>query len=149
MKQSKAIALLQAEPSVVPAAPRVLATAAAQGPVGLATAASKPALETFLAVCGCASLFSAVVHGSEVDRAKPAGDIYALAARRLGVTSERCVVIEDAPNGVLAGKDAGMNVVALAVNYPPEELRRAGADWVLGALADLVQWMNEHEGRAY
>jgi len=44
--------------------------------------------------------------------------------------SADCVVIEDAPAGVLAGKAAGCRVIAFGTTMPETELQRAGADWL-------------------
>jgi len=44
--------------------------------------------------------------------------------------SADCVVIEDAPAGVLAGKAAGCRVIAFGTTMPETELQRAGADWI-------------------
>lgn len=49
----------------------------------------------------------------EVKAAKPAPDIFWVAAERLGVAPARCVVVEDSANGVLAAKRAGMQVIAI------------------------------------
>ena len=53
-------------------------------------------------------LFDAVVSGDEVERGKPAPDVYLLAAERLGVAPERCVAIEDSPAGLQSAAAAGM-----------------------------------------
>ena len=55
----------------------------------------------------------AVVTGDQVERGKPAPDIFVEAARRIGVDPSRCVVFEDAPAGVRAGQAAGAMVVAV------------------------------------
>lgn len=57
--------------------------------------------------------FDAAAGGDEVRRAKPAPDVYLLAARRLGVSPEACVALEDSPNGVRAAKAAGMACIAV------------------------------------
>jgi beta-phosphoglucomutase len=57
--------------------------------------------------------FTAVVDGSQVDRAKPAPDIYWKAAERLGRAPAECIVFEDSPTGIAAGVAAGMRVVGV------------------------------------
>lgn len=57
--------------------------------------------------------WDAVVTGESVQHKKPAPDIFLLAARRLGVAPEECVVVEDAVNGIQAAKAAGMRCVAV------------------------------------
>ncbi|GAB4385256.1 MAG: HAD family hydrolase [Elainellaceae cyanobacterium] len=58
---------------------------------------------------------------------KPHPEGYLKAAARLGVAPEHCLVIEDAPVGIQAGRAAGMNVIAVATTYPPNELTTADA----------------------
>ena len=69
----------------------------------------------------------ALITADHVANGKPAPEPYLSAARQLGVPPADCVVIEDAPIGVSAGKAAGMRVVAVASTHPPEELHDADA----------------------
>jgi sugar-phosphatase len=73
-----------------------------------------------------------IVHG------KPAPDPYRKGAEMLGFAPEECVVVEDVPAGVLSGKAAGTRVAALCTTMPEQELREAGADWVLDNCADIT-----------
>lgn len=57
--------------------------------------------------------FDAVVGAADVKRGKPEPDIFLLAAERLGVSPENCIVFEDAPLGVEAARRAGMRCIAL------------------------------------
>jgi len=52
--------------------------------------------------------FAVTIAGDEVEHGKPAPDMFLLAAERLGVDPSRCVVVEDSPAGVAAGRAAGM-----------------------------------------
>ncbi len=81
--------------------------------------------------------FTAAVDGGEVRRGKPAPDVFLLAAERLGLPPARCVVVEDAPTGVLAAKAAGMPAVGVATTHAEADLFVAGAAHVAPALADL------------
>ena len=76
-----------------------------------------------------------LITADQIQRGKPAPDAYLLAAKRLGVEPQDCVVIEDAPIGVAAGKAAGMRVVAIASSHAPDELQ--DADVIVGALEQL------------
>ena len=69
-------------------------------------------------------------------RGKPAPDAYLLAAERLGADPAECVVLEDAPAGVAAGRAAGMTVWAVTTTHDPAELR--AADRVAGGLTELL-----------
>ena len=75
------------------------------------------------------------VTAGDVARGKPDPEPYLLGASRLGVAPADCVVVEDSPPGVGAGKAAGMRVIAVLTTYPAAAL--SGADARLGALADL------------
>jgi HAD superfamily hydrolase (TIGR01509 family) len=63
--------------------------------------------------------FSTIVCGDDVVRGKPEPDIYLKVAEKLNVDPSECIVLEDAPNGVLAGKRAGMKTIAV----PNEQTR--------------------------
>lgn len=75
---------------------------------------------------GCRELFAAAVTGRDVTLGKPHPQVFLLAAERLGLPPERCVVIEDAPAGVEAALRAGMPCVGFASRgHTLEELHRA------------------------
>ncbi|MDB6142895.1 MAG: family hydrolase [Pseudomonas sp.] len=83
-------------------------------------------------------LFEIVVTADdpEVGAAKPAPDIFLVAARRLGVDPKDCLVFEDSPFGVTAAKAAGMYAVAVPDSHMPLE-QYEHADLVLGTLEDF------------
>ena len=87
---------------------------------------------------GIGPLFGAVVSSDEVPVGKPAPDVYLLAADRLGIAAQACLVVEDSLNGVLAGRAAGM-VVVLVPNaaIPPAPGAREAASLVLDRI-DLL-----------
>jgi HAD superfamily hydrolase (TIGR01509 family) len=72
--------------------------------------------------------FQAVVVGEDVTRKKPAPDLFELAARRLGLSPEQCLVVEDAVAGVQAAKAAGCRCLGITSSFTPEQLLAAGAD---------------------
>ncbi|MFJ4781322.1 HAD-IA family hydrolase [Streptomyces sp. NPDC088762] len=63
-----------------------------------------------------------LVAADDVTRGKPDPEPFLLAARRLGVDPARCVVFEDAPAGLAAGRAAGMRTVALTTTHGAAEL---------------------------
>ncbi|WP_426118785.1 HAD-IA family hydrolase [Pseudomonas sp. DSP3-2-2] len=83
-------------------------------------------------------LFEIVVTADdpEVGAAKPAPDIFLVAARRLGIDPADCLVFEDSPFGVTAAKAAGMYAVAVPDSHMPVE-QYEHADLLLGSLADF------------
>ncbi|MFO8088642.1 MAG: beta-phosphoglucomutase family hydrolase [Desulfatiglandaceae bacterium] len=96
-----------------------------------------------LKAAGIADLFDAKVDGNvtaELNLAgKPDPDPYLEAARRLGATPARTVVIEDALSGIQAGKRGGFGLVlGVARSVSPDEMRRNGADVVVPDLGDLL-----------
>jgi beta-phosphoglucomutase len=90
-----------------------------------------------LEAAGLLSQFAAVVDANDC-RAKPEPDIYLEAARRIAVTPERCVVIEDALDGIEAARRAGMAVLAVGpaerftdVKYRVPSLVGVRAEWLI------------------
>ena len=72
----------------------------------------------------------------DVERVKPAPDLFLLAAAELGVEPAACVVFEDSPNGILAARCAGMRCVAVP-NALTRLLEPPAADLVLGSLDEM------------
>ena len=94
------------------------------------------------------SLFKVVVTGDEVQQGKPHPDIYLLAAKKLGISPEACLVIEDSLAGIAAGKGANMRVAAIPDRrfVDPREYENE-ADYVLGSLSEipaLIRRVNAH-----
>ena len=81
--------------------------------------------------------FSVTLAGDEVTNGKPAPDPYLLAAERLGVDVDRCVVLEDSPAGVASGEAAGCAVVAVP-SVPGVHLEPNGRRLVVPTLAGLA-----------
>jgi beta-phosphoglucomutase-like phosphatase (HAD superfamily) len=77
-----------------------------------------------------------VVWGREVAEGKPSPQGFLLAARRLGVEPENCVVIEDSVAGVTAARRAGMRCLAVTNTRPRESL--AEADLVVDTLEEVT-----------
>jgi mannitol-1-/sugar-/sorbitol-6-phosphatase len=77
-----------------------------------------------------------LVSSDGLTRGKPDPTCFLIAARRLGVDPARCVVLEDAPAGVQAGRAAGATVIALRTTHTDEELR--GAHAIVDDLASVT-----------
>jgi beta-phosphoglucomutase len=98
----------------------------------VASSAPPANIEAIIEVLGFDSLLEAWASGEEVTHGKPAPDVFLLAAERLGAEPSRCVVVEDAPAGVEAGRRGGMRTVGItSMNRPLD------ADIVVTSLADL------------
>ncbi len=85
--------------------------------LAIATSNSRELAETVLRAHRILDWFDAVVTGCEVKNGKPAPDVYLTAAKLVGVKPEECLVFEDVPQGILAGKRAGMTVYAIEDPY--------------------------------
>ena len=104
--------------------------------VGLASQSIAGWVEATLEGCGLTGAFDVAISGDEIERGKPAPDIYLLAAERLGVAPAACVAIEDAPAGVQSAAAAGMLVVQsrqASTAAPPQPEARI----VAGSLREL------------
>lgn len=88
------------------------------------TSAGRILAERRLAVVGI-SLPHHAVTSEDVERGKPAPDGYFLGAARLGVPAQDCLVVEDAPAGVQAGRAAGARVLAVTTTHPRDALNQA------------------------
>ena len=107
--------------------------------LALASSSNRPLIDAVLRRAGITDLFATTVSSEEVARGKPAPDVFLEAARRLGVTAERCVAVEDSSNGLRAAGAAGMRLIAFPnSHYPPAPDALALADVVLASLDELT-----------
>ncbi len=109
--------------------------------IAIGSSSTLETIKTVIDKLKISSLIDAYASAEEVKRAKPAPDIYLLAAKKLGVKPEECLVLEDAPKGVEAGKLAGMHVFVV----PSRETKGqdfALADKVLNSLSEVFELIN-------
>src|SRR5262249_49739358 len=85
----------------------------ADRPLAVASSSNPELIEVVLRVSGLVDLFDVTVSSQEVERGKPAPDVYLEAARRLGVDPSRCAAVEDSENGIRSAKAAAMRVIAV------------------------------------
>ena len=71
---------------------------------------------------GLISYFDAIIDGNDVSKAKPDPEVFILAAQKLGIPNENCVVFEDAEAGIQAAKSAGMKAIGIG---SPDILKQA------------------------
>ena len=79
-----------------------------------------------------------LVSAEMVERGKPDPEPYRRGAEVLGFSPADCIVVEDAVSGVQAGVAAGCRVLCVEGTYPAEELRAAGATWVVPSLQEVL-----------
>jgi HAD superfamily hydrolase (TIGR01509 family) len=108
-------------------------------PCAVASSSARKLVEATLRRFGVLDRFHAVTTGNDVERHKPAPDVFLLAAERLGVPPAACIVLEDSMAGVRAARAAGMRVVAV----PERDAERfAGlADAVVDDLHGARAWL--------
>jgi HAD superfamily hydrolase (TIGR01509 family) len=123
---------------LIPGAVEAVERIAARWPLGLASSSNRGLIDAALEAAGLARYFRVTVSSEEVERGKPAPDVYLEAARRLDATPERCSAIEDSQNGIRSGKAAGMRVIAIPnPRFPPPDEVLADADVVLDGIEEL------------
>lgn len=91
-------------------------------------------IELIVRTLGVADFLDAIVGEEDSERGKPDPQPFTTAADRLGVPYGECIVIEDAPEGIAAGKAAGMRCLGVATTRPAERLTQA--DLVVDSLED-------------
>lgn len=129
-----------------------LAEARALGlPAAVASSSSLEWVGPWLTRHGLRDLVDAVCTRDDVERVKPAPDLFLLAAERLGVPPAQCVVFEDTPNGVAAAHAAGMWAVAVpspitrALEFPsPHRTLTSLAACTLAELQDGFVHLSAH-----
>lgn len=124
---------------LLPGAVDVVRTLHRRWPLALASSANRELIDFALDAAALAGEFRATVSSEEVERGKPAPDVYLEAARRLDVDARRCVAIEDSSNGLRSAAAAGMAVIAVPNrDFPPDEDALALAAARVDTLAEIT-----------
>jgi HAD superfamily hydrolase (TIGR01509 family) len=111
---------------------------AAHWPLGVASSSNREQINHVLELSGLAPCFKVTVSSEEVERGKPAPDVYLEAAHRLDAEPSHCVAIEDSANGIRSAHAADMHVVAIPNRaFPPPADVLALARVVLESIKDL------------
>lgn len=103
--------------------------------LAIVTSCSPPLLRARLAAAGLPEP-AVTVTSDDITNGKPDPECFLLGAERLGVSPDQCVVLEDAPAGIAAGRAAGATVIALATTHSEQEL--SDAQWVVRGLTALL-----------
>jgi HAD superfamily hydrolase (TIGR01509 family) len=109
-------------------------------PMGIATSNARPLVHAVMDAHGLYDYIDVVISANEAPHGKPAPDVYLMAAGRLGLAPEDCLVFEDIPQGIRAGLAAGMRVCAVSDEYSrnQEQEKRALAHFYIDSY-DQVQ----------
>jgi HAD superfamily hydrolase (TIGR01509 family) len=126
---------LQAQVDARPGAIELVERLRGTVPLGLASNSPRRLVDQALASARLTDCFGAIVTSDDVERPKPAPDIYLLACSRLGVPPADALALEDSPSGIAAAKAAGLTVVAV-----PQfaETDVSAADRVIDSLEELL-----------
>ena len=112
---------------------------ATRWPLGLASSSNRELIDEALLAGGMTGCFRVTVSSEEVERGKPAPDVYVEAARRLGVNPTRAAAVEDSQSGILSAAEAGLRVVAIPNRlFPPDGEALSRAAVVLDSIAALT-----------
>ncbi len=109
--------------------------------LALVTSTSEGSVADYMKRTGIGDYFGTIVTGGRVQNGKPAPDCYLLAAKELGVAPDACVVVEDAPSGLLAGHRAGMKTVMIPDLIRPNEQTKESTTVVCRDLFEMVEWV--------
>jgi sugar-phosphatase len=85
-----------------------------------------------------------MISSDDIQRGKPDPEPYVKAAQILGFAPSDCIVVEDAPAGIRAGKASGARVLALRTTAPDPELTQSGATWIANDLASVHVISSDH-----
>lgn len=107
--------------------------------LGIATSNSRELVDNVGEVLKFPEFFDCIITSCEVKKGKPAPDVYLAVAEKLGVRPDRCIVFEDIAAGIMAGKNAGMTVIAVEDEYSAEmrEKKKELADDYINDYTDL------------
>lgn len=106
---------------------------------GIATSNARELVDVTLKALQIEELFDTVRTSCEVEAGKPAPDVYLKVAEDLKVSPEKCLVFEDVPMGIMAGKNAGMTVCGVddVFSRPQEKKKKELADYYICDYDDI------------
>lgn len=113
----------------------------------VASSSPRKTIEKYLAMAGLAAYYDEIVSAEDVTLSKPAPDVFLLAAERLGVSAENCLVLEDSANGLRAARRAEMTSVCIPDIAPPDEPVLSLAAAVFPDLSYVFDWILDRNKR--
>ena len=124
---------------LLPGAVDTVRALSARWPLAMASSAPQALIEAVLDDADLRSEFRVAISSEQVERGKPAPDVYLEAVSRLGVAPANCAAIEDSSNGLRSAAAAGLTVIAIPrPEFPPAPDAIAKARVVLGSLTELT-----------
>jgi HAD superfamily hydrolase (TIGR01509 family) len=124
---------------LLPGAIETVRALSVQWPLAVASSSPQSLIEAVLDDADLRTEFRAAVSSEQVERGKPAPDVYLEAVSRLGVAPANCAAIEDSSNGLRSAAAAGLTVIAVPrPEFPPAPDALAKASVVLGSLTELT-----------
>lgn len=87
-------------------------------------------------------LFDAVITGSDIVNKKPDPEIYIKAYKTVKADPEKCVIVEDAPSGILAAKAAGITSIAVTTNFSKDRLSELSPDYIISKTPDILELLD-------
>lgn len=138
-------ARFEAELRAIPGVAAVVEDLAARSfPLAVASSGERAKILTNLAKVGLLDYFGdQISSATEVAEAKPAPDVYLIAAQKAGYEPSDCIAIEDSPNGVLAALRAGMQVIGFARETLAPDLTAVGAHQVFVTMAEVHAFLKQ------
>jgi phosphoglycolate phosphatase-like HAD superfamily hydrolase len=129
---------------IVPGVEEMLKLMEGRYPMSVVSARDEKSTMRFLTQFDLCKYFEAIITGLSAPHTKPYPDPIFLAAERIGVQPEECLMIGDTTVDMRAGKAAGAQTVGVLCGFgEEEELRRLGADLILKSTADLPAVFNQ------
>ena len=133
------VAHYEAGLDLLPGAVAAVRRMAGRWPVGLASSSPRVLIDAAVHAMGLDGVFGTTLSTEELQAGKPSPDVYLEACRRLGADPVRSVAVEDAHNGILSARAAGLAVIAIPPHFnPPPAKTLALADLVLDSLDELT-----------
>ncbi|HWY11010.1 MAG TPA: hexitol phosphatase HxpB [Bacteroidia bacterium] len=108
-------------------------------PLGLATSSSHILVDAVLHKTQTKPYFHSITSAEFLEFGKPHPEVFLKCAESLNISPKNCLVIEDSINGVLAGKAAGMTVIAVPDEEHKNDNRFEAADYRLNNLSDVIK----------
>jgi len=110
----------------------------------IVTSCTRPLAEVRIKAAGL-PLPKKLITSNDITYGKPNPEPFLKGAAVLGFPASECIVLEDVPAGVHAGKSAGARVIAFTTTVQEPALRQAGANWILKNCADIRLAINAKE----